>query len=256
MSVKIFVIGIGVLFIIGVSAFLITRKGTTENTLGYQTTQTTQPTPTLGDQSQVQPTSAATTSASVSPSVMPSPTKGESMSGKQYQSPPPLTINPAKKYTATMTTTKGKMTFTLFAKDVPNTVNNFVFLGKEGFYAGSPFHRIMKGFMIQGGDPTGTGRGGPGYQFKDEPVTRDYVRGTIAMANAGPNTNGSQFFVMHADYALPKNYVIFGTIEKDDADSLKTLDAIANTPVTVSETGEQSKPTEVIKIESVSIKEE
>ncbi|HCG29273.1 MAG TPA: peptidylprolyl isomerase, partial [Chloroflexi bacterium] len=81
----------------------------------------------------------------------------------------------------------------------PKTVNNFVFLAKQGYYTNVPFHRIIKGFMIQTGDPTGTGAGGPGYRFADEPVTRDYVRGTVAMANAGPNTNGSQFFIMHQD---------------------------------------------------------
>ncbi len=87
-----------------------------------------------------------------------------------------------------------------------------MFLAREGFYDGVIFHRVIKGFMIQGGDPTGTGRGGPGYKFADETVTRPYTRGTLAMANAGPNTNGSQFFVMHADYRLPPNYTVFGKL--------------------------------------------
>jgi cyclophilin family peptidyl-prolyl cis-trans isomerase len=156
---------------------------------------------------------------------------------------------------ATIETTKGIMTINLYPKDAPNAVNNFVFLSKEGFYSNTPFHRIIKGFMIQGGDPTGTGRGGPGYQFNDEPITKSYTRGTIAMANAGPNTNGSQFFIMHQDYNLPKNYVIFGSIDPKDASSLSTLDAIANTPVTESEMGEPSKPTEQIAIKNISIQE-
>jgi cyclophilin family peptidyl-prolyl cis-trans isomerase len=96
--------------------------------------------------------------------------------------------------------------------DAPRTVNNFVFLAKDGFYDGVIFHRVIPGFMIQGGDPTGTGRGGPGYRFEDEPVSKRYERGTLAMANAGPNTNGSQFFIMHADYGLPPNYTIFGRL--------------------------------------------
>ena len=104
------------------------------------------------------------------------------------------------------------MTAELFAKDAPQTVNNFVFLARDGFYDGVIFHRVIPGFMIQGGDPTGTGRGGPGYKFEDEPVSQRYERGILAMANAGPNTNGSQFFVMHADYGLPPNYTIFGKL--------------------------------------------
>ena len=90
------------------------------------------------------------------------------------------------------------------------TVNNFVFLARQGFYDGVTFHRVIPNFMAQTGDPTGTGTGGPGYRFNDEPVTRKYVRGTLAMANAGPNTNGSQFFIVHKDYPLPPNYTIFG----------------------------------------------
>ena len=156
------------------------------------------------------------------------------------------------------------MKISLFAKEAPSAVNNFVFLSREGFYNGTVFHRIMKGFMIQGGDPTcdpstssgQCGTGGPGYRFDDEPITRQYTRGTIAMANAGPNTNGSQFFLMHADYALPKNYVIFGTIDASDAASLATLDAVAGTPVAADSRGEESKPLEPITIQSVTIEEQ
>ena len=172
---------------------------------------------------------------------------------KQWSSPPAMTIDPNKSYTAILHTTLGDMRIELFPKDAPITVNNFIFLSRQGFYDNVKFHRIIKGFMVQTGDPTGTGAGGPGYRFDDEPVTRNYTRGTVAMANAGPNTNGSQFFIMQADYPLPKNYTIFGQVT--DADSLATLDKIANTPVTTSPTGEKSVPTEDIRITSVDIQE-
>jgi cyclophilin family peptidyl-prolyl cis-trans isomerase len=174
---------------------------------------------------------------------------------KTYNTPPPVSIDIAKTYQVTMETSKGTMKLTLFAADAPVAVNNFVFLAREGFYDNTVFHRIIKGFMIQGGDPEGTGTGGPGYRFADEKVTRDYTRGTIAMANAGPNTNGSQFFIMHADYALPKNYVIFGAIDLDDTASLATLDAIATVPTGTSGSGEQSKPLEPVILQSVTIEE-
>ena len=174
---------------------------------------------------------------------------------KTYSVAPVMSIDTNKTYRATMVTSKGTMKLTLFAKDTPVTVNNFVFLARDGFYDNTVFHRIIKGFMIQGGDPLGTGTGGPGYRFADEPVTRNYTRGTIAMANSGPNTNGSQFFIMHTDYALPKQYVIFGAIDPSDAESLATLDAIATVPVGTSATGEQSAPLEPVALLSVTIVE-
>ena len=119
----------------------------------------------------------------------------------------------------------------------------------KSFYNNVVFHRVIKGFMIQGGDPTGTGTGGPGYQFADEPFTGEYTRGTVAMANSGPNTNGSQFFIMHADYPLPKNYVIFGQVAK----GLDVVDKIAAAPVEMSSSGEQSKPVNPVKVNSVEI---
>ena len=172
---------------------------------------------------------------------------------KQWSSPPAMTIDPNKSYTAILHTTLGDMRIELFPKDAPITVNNFIFLSRQGFYDNVKFHRIIKGFMVQTGDPTGTGAGGPGYRFADEPVTREYNRGTLAMANAGPNTNGSQFFIMHADYPLPKNYTIFGQVT--DAKSLETLDKIAGTPVSRSSTGEMSVPTQDVRITSVEIQE-
>jgi cyclophilin family peptidyl-prolyl cis-trans isomerase len=166
---------------------------------------------------------------------------------------PAMTIDPNKTYTAVIETTKGTMQANLFAKEAPITVNNFVFLARDGFYNNVKFHRIMKGFMVQTGDPQGDGTGGPGYQFEDEPVTRDYTRGIMAMANSGPNTNGSQFFIMHEDYGLQPNYTIFGEV----TEGLETLDAIANVPVSPNPmTGEESVPDEEVLITSVTIEEQ
>lgn len=176
---------------------------------------------------------------------------------KTYANPPEMTIDVNSSYSAVIKTNKGDMTVNLFPDEAPNTVNNFVFLSKEGFYNNTPFHRVISGFMIQGGDPTGTGTGGPGYKFADEAVKRDYTRGTIAMANAGPNTNGSQFFIMHADSnSLPKDYVIFGSIDSSDSASLKTLDTLLDTPVTMSMSGERSKPTEDLRIQEIIINQQ
>jgi cyclophilin family peptidyl-prolyl cis-trans isomerase len=137
---------------------------------------------------------------------------------------------------AVIATEKGDIEAELFSDSAPKTVANFVKLAKEGFYDDVIFHRVIPGFMIQGGDgehgkkaTLNTGRvgtGGPGYKFADEPVTGSYMRGTLAMANAGPNTNGSQFFIMHADYALPKNYTIFGQVTK----GIEVVDQIATAP--------------------------
>ena len=138
-----------------------------------------------------------------------------------------MSIDQEKSYTATIQTNHGDMVIDLFPKDAPITVNNFVFLALEGFYDGVIFHRIIADFMIQGGDPTGTGSGGPGYRFQDEPVTKPYVRGTLAMANAGPNTNGSQFFIVHKDAGLPPSYNVFGLL----TEGFEVLDALASVAV-------------------------
>jgi len=166
---------------------------------------------------------------------------------KSYPTPPQMTINSHKSYSATIDTSAGQMTAELFASEAPATVNNFVFLARDGFYDGVIFHRVISGFMIQGGDPTGTGRGGPGYRFNDEPVKRRYERGILAMANAGPNTNGSQFFIMHADYGLPPNYTIFGRLTGGE----DVLDRIAT-----ASTGADDRPTEPVSISSVEISEQ
>lgn len=147
---------------------------------------------------------------------------------KQYDGPPELQIDLAKSYAATLHTNHGDVEIQFDAERSPQTVNNFVFLAKDGFYDGVLFHRVISGFMVQGGDPTGTGSGGPGYRFRDEiEGAGTYSRGTVAMANAGPNTNGSQFFIMHQDYGLPHSYTIFGKV----SDGMDVVDAIAATPV-------------------------
>lgn len=178
----------------------------------------------------------------------PQPTLMQSQQ-QQYDAPPAMMLEEGTEYQAVVTTSKGTFTIDLFADQVPTTVNNFVFLAKEGYFDGVVFHRIMEGFMIQTGDPTGTGRGGPGYTFADEPFEGEYTRGTLAMANAGPNTNGSQFFIMHEDYGLAPNYTIFGRV----IEGLDVVDAIATTPVTANMFGEMSTPAEVVQIESVTI---
>ena len=160
-----------------------------------------------------------------------------------------MTIDQDKSYTATIQTNHGDMVIDLFPKEAPITVNNFVFLAREGFYDGVVFHRIIADFMIQGGDPTGTGRGGPGYRFQDEKVMRPYSRGTLAMANAGPNTNGSQFFIVHQDYPLPPNYNVFGLVKE----GLDVLDALASVAVGGPQ---RSDPLEPQVIQTIQITEE
>ena len=173
---------------------------------------------------------------------------------KQWSSPPTMQLDPNKQYSATIKTTLGEMKAQLFANEAPNTVNNFVFLSREGFYNGVPVHRIIRGFMVQTGDPTGTGTGGPGYRFKDELDTPfRYEKGTLAMANAGPNTQGSQFFIVHGDQGtrLPKNYTIFGKVSEGS----DVLDKLAGVPVQPGPSGENSKPTDPPRIESITIVE-
>lgn len=134
---------------------------------------------------------------------------------KQWSSPPEIAIDPAKKYAAVISTDKGEITIELYADKVPNTVNNFVFLARAGYYDGTYFHRVISSFMVQGGDPTGTGSGGPGYRFEDEfdASLRHDQPGVLSMANAGPGTNGSQFFLTHvATPHLDDKHTVFGQI--------------------------------------------
>ncbi len=150
---------------------------------------------------------------------------------KQYPSPPALAIDSSKKYTATLETSRGNIVIDLFPQDAPKTVNNFVFLAKDGFYNGTVFHRVIENFMIQGGDPTGTGRGGPGYKFEDEVKgnPRKHQPGSLSMANSGPNTNGSQFFITHvATDWLNGKHTVFGQVRsgQDVVDSVKQGDKL------------------------------
>ncbi len=172
---------------------------------------------------------------------------------KQWKQPFDQSLESGKHYSATLATNKGDVEVEFFPEDAPVTVNNFVQLASEGFYDGTPFHRVVPGFVIQGGDPTGTGTGGPGYRFQDEtiPGHRDYERGTLAMANAGPNTNGSQFFIVLDDLAgkLPKNYTIFGKV----TDGMDVVDQIASVPRKMGAGGEQSSPTEPVTLEKVTV---
>lgn len=149
-----------------------------------------------------------------------------------------MTIDTSKKFTATFETARGAVVCELFAKDAPKTVNNFVFLAGEGFYDGTVFHRVMADFMVQGGDPTGTGRGGPGYRFADE--VKDNPRrhrvGTLSMANAGPDSNGSQFFITHVvtDW-LDGKHTVFGQVlsGQDAVDAIQTGDELKSVRVAV-----------------------
>lgn len=137
------------------------------------------------------------------------------MASKQWKTPPEMTIDTSKDYRVTMTTNRGVITLDLYPKFAPKTVNNFVFLIREGFYDGVSFHRVIANFVIQGGDPTGTGMGGPGYRFEDEVKNNPlkHETGVISMANAGPNTNGSQFFITHSPQAhLNGKHTVFGKV--------------------------------------------
>ncbi len=144
---------------------------------------------------------------------------------KEYSGPPPMVIDPTKRYVATIATDQGDIVIELFADKAPRTVNNFVFLARDGYYDGVTFHRVIKGFMAQGGDPTGTGRGGPGYRFDDEfhPALRHDAPGILSMANAGPGTNGSQFFITFAPTPhLDGRHAVFGRV----IEGMEVVDAI------------------------------
>ncbi|MCW2277517.1 peptidylprolyl isomerase [Heliophilum fasciatum] len=175
---------------------------------------------------------------------------------KQYSAPPAMVIDPQKSYKATFTTTMGNFQIELLPANAPNTVNNFVFLARDHFYDGVVFHRIIKDFMIQTGCPQGTGTGGPGYRFADElPPQLPYEAGIVAMANAGPNTNGSQFFICNGKSARNlnsyPNYTVFGRV----VDGMDVVLAISAVPVGRSPHGEMSRPLEPVTIEKVTIEE-
>src|SRR5689334_18540399 len=166
---------------------------------------------------------------------------------KQYPSPPAMSIDTSKSFTATFDTSRGKIVVDLFPKDAPSTVNNFVFLARDGFYNGTKFHRVIPDFMIQGGDPEGTGRGGPGYKFADEfhADLKHSKPGLLSMANAGPNTNGSQFFVtVAATPWLDNKHSIFGEVTEGYDVVKKISEAPRNA---------QDRPLKEVRINSIKI---
>jgi len=186
-------------------------------------------------------------------------TTPETQQSKSWKEAPAMAIDPNKKYTAKVSTSKGDFTIELFAKDAPITVNNFVFLAKEGFYNGITFHRIIESFMVQTGDPQGTGAGGPGYTIQDElGGPHKYEEGTVAMAKTmAPNSAGSQFFIgTGADIDSlngTPNYPIFGKV----SEGMDTVKKIAATPTELDDSGrEKSKPMESVTIKSIEITEQ
>ena len=175
------------------------------------------------------------------------PFDGSAPKQQQFAAAPELGIDPSKRYTAKMSTSLGEIVIALDAIKAPNTVNNFVFLALNHYYDDVIFHRIISGFMCQGGDPTGTGTGGPGYRFADElPQPREYQIGSVAMANAGPNTNGSQFFIVSgpSGVGLPPQYSLFGQVVK----GLDVVDTMQNV-----QTARGDRPTTDVVINSVEI---
>jgi cyclophilin family peptidyl-prolyl cis-trans isomerase len=173
---------------------------------------------------------------------------GSSPKTQRFDAPPPMVIDPAKRYSAEMATSKGNLTISLDAIGAPGTVNNFVFLARWHYYDGITFHRIIPGFMAQGGDPEGSGRGGPGYRFDDElPAPGRYEVGSVAMANAGPNTNGSQFFIVSGPdgCALPPSYSLFGKVV-NGLDVVQAIESVGS---------RSGAPSEMVTIESVTISE-
>lgn len=218
----------------------------TNNTVGGSSATTQSPAASVG-------ASAATSGAAGSAAAGADPVDRNN----KYKAAPPMTIDPNKTYTATIDTTKGTMQAKLDPKDAPMAVNNFVFLARDNFYQGIKFHRIIKGFMVQTGDPTGTGTGGPGYAFEIEKptATQKYTLGTLAMANTNrPNSNGSQFFIVNTDNApLPPDYTIFGQVTQGQ----DVLQKISDTPVTNDpRSGEESLPTEDVRITKITIAEQ
>lgn len=177
------------------------------------------------------------------------PTDGSAERRISFDAQPPMCIDADNTYTAVMDTSMGSMTIVLDPKRAPLTVNNFVFLARYKYYDSIVFHRIINGFVCQGGDPEGSGRGGPGYRFADElPNAGEYEIGSVAMANAGPNTNGSQFFLISgpSGAGLPPQYSLFGKI----TEGLDVLEAMQNVP-----TGAGDRPNEDVVINSVTISE-
>ena len=244
-------VGAGIVLVVGVVAVVLGFALQPDDAADPDVAATGAPTAAPTDGATAAPTDAATapTTAPGTDGATEVPTETASTPDPFAAAPPPMVIDPSAEYTATIETEEGPITIDLAADQAPTTVNNFVALAASGYYDGVVFHRIQEGFVIQGGDPEGTGRGGPGYQFADEldyaqQVVEEndglYPRGTVAMANAGPNTNGSQFFIVDADpgYQFPPNYTIFGMV----TEGLDTVDAIAAGEVTGPQQDQAANP--------------
>ncbi len=176
------------------------------------------------------------------------PSDGSASPRRRFDGPPPMCIDPDRRYLAEMATSKGALTIALDPVGAPTTVNNFVVLARYHYFDGVAFHRVIPGFVVQGGDPEGTGRGGPGYRFADElPSAGRYEVGSLAMANAGPDTNGSQFFIICGPQGaqLPPQYSLFGKV-------IKGLEVVSAIEATGSSSG---RPSERVTIDSVTITE-
>lgn len=203
-----------------------------------------------------QPNPSSNSAGNSAPSADKTQAPDTSAKNNKYSHPPAMQINPQKTYTAIVKTNMGDFTIELFAKDAPKTVNNFVFLARDKFYDGISFHRVIKDFMIQTGDPLGNGTGGPGYQFADElPPKVAYAPGVVAMANAGPNTNGSQFFIGTGEQVKnlnqAPNYTVFGKVIA----GMDVVEKIASVPVGPGLNGENSKPQQAVYIKTIVIQE-
>jgi peptidylprolyl isomerase/peptidyl-prolyl cis-trans isomerase B (cyclophilin B) len=236
-----------VLLVLGVSVFVGSGNG------GNQKVASTDSTTTLVTRKPVSLTSVPPGASITGDTPCPDP-NGNSPRTLTFAKPPPTCISPSRTYTAEIVTTKGKITIALDSKGAPKTVNNFVVLARYHFYDGIPFHRIIPGFVVQVGDPQATGSGGPGYKFDDElPKAGSYKVGSVAMANSGPNTNGSQFFIITGDagVSLSPSFSLFGMVA-EGMDVVRAIEAVG-TPETATDPG--GEPTEVVTISSVNIKE-
>jgi cyclophilin family peptidyl-prolyl cis-trans isomerase len=239
-------VGVAAFVVLGVTAFVATPGGDdTVETEGSSTTAVRRTPVSL---------SAVSPGATITGDTACPKTDGTAERVTTFSKPPPTCINPSRTYTAEVRTTKGNFTITLDAQAAPKTVNNFVVLARYKYFEGIAFHRIIPGFVVQGGDPQASGLGGPGYRLEDElPAANSYRVGSVAMANSGPNTNGSQFFIITgpAGQSLQPNFSLFGSVT-EGMDVVRAIEAVG-TPPTATDPGGQ--PTEVVTIISITIRE-
>ena len=235
---------LGGVIVIIIGAILFSQSGSDSST----TNAASKPTTTVKGAPTTTAKGGPTTTLAAGTSPCPA-ADGSSPKKRTFDGPPKMCIDPAKTYTAKVETNKGDFTITLDPAKAPLTANNFVFLARYHFFDGIIFHRIIKDFVIQGGDPQGTGTGGPGYQFADElPKAGEYQKYSLAMANSGPNTNGSQFFVITGPQgqALPPQYSLFGKV----TDGTAVVDAIGTV-----KTAQGDRPVDEVKMNKVTITE-